>query len=395
MEAMWTPLFSVMVFAVVFAVGDIVANKTKAMISAIIVGCVAYMAGYLTGIIPTTSIDSTGLPALMSSFGIALILVNLGTMMNLDELIREWKTVLIALVGLVGIAAVALTVGSLLFGREWSILGAAPISGGLIATIIASDAANELGRGDLAAYVTLLCAFQMFAGIPVASAMLKKEAKRLLAAGDLTVADTSDAGGRKINIRVIKSWPASMQSPTVTIAKLAIVAVIGTQLSTLTNGFINANIMYLLMGVLFYELGFLDKSSLQSAGAFGFLMLALFSILPGNFKTIDVPSLISMIWPIVGMLVLCSIGIALLSALMGKVLKVSAPMSIAIGVCCLFGYPGTQIVTEEVLTSLNVSEEQKEALRSRLLPKMIVSGFTTVTIASVVFAGIIVPMVFS
>ncbi len=133
MEALWTPLFSFTVFVVIFALGDVVANKTKAMVSSVIVGCVVYLVGFLTGIIPSTSVDSTFLPNIMSTFGIALLITNLGTMMNLEELIREWKTVLVALAGLVGVAVVAFTVGSWVFGRDWALLGSAPISGGLIA----------------------------------------------------------------------------------------------------------------------------------------------------------------------------------------------------------------------------------------------------------------------
>ena len=394
MEAMWTPLFSFMVFTVIFALGDVVANKTKAIISAMIVGCVLFLVGYLTGFIPTGAVESTGLTTITSNFGIALLLVHMGTTMNIDELLREWKTVLVALAGLVGLAAVALTVCAMLFGREWAILGSAPISGGLIATIIASDAANELGRGDLAAYVTLLCAFQFFAGLPVASIMLKKEAGRILGNGELSAA-AEGGSARKLNIRVIKSWPKSMQSYTFLIAKMAIVAVIASKLSALTGGVINVNIMYLLMGVVFCELGFLEKNVLAKAGAANFMMLALFSILPGNFKSVNIPMLLDMIWPIVGMLVICSVGIVIFSVVMGKVLKVSAPLAAAIGVCCLIGYPGTQIITDEVITALDLSPEDSELMRSKLMPKMIVSGFTSVTIASVAFAGIIVPMVFS
>lgn len=398
MEALWTPLFSFAVFALAFGIGDIVANKTKALISSVIIGCTVFLVGYLTGIIPTTAIDSTGLTSMMSACGIALMIVNLGTMMNLEELIREWKTVVIALVGLVGLAAFAFTIGALIFGREWALIGSAPISGGLIATIMASDAANAAGRGELAAYATLLCAFQMFAGMPIASAMLKKEGKRLLASGAQVATTSTTSSGKKINIKLIKAWPASMQSGNFTIAKLAVVAVISVWLSNMTirNGsqLINQNVMFLIMGVLFTELGFLDKTSLQKSNAFGFLSLALMSILPGNFKSIDVPSLLKMIWPIVGMLVFSAVFIVVASAIAGKVLRVSFPMSAAIGVCCLLGYPCTQIVVEETLTALNLDAEQTEMVRSQLLPKMLVSGFTTVTIASVVFAGIIVPLIF-
>ena len=98
--------------------------------------------------------------------------------------------------------------------------------------------------------------------------------------------------------------------------------------------------------------------------------------------------------PMVGMLLLGGIGIAIFSIIAGKFLGYSVPMSIAIGCTALIGYPLTQILTEEVLSVLDIDEETKQKLNNALLPKMLVGGFTTVTIASVVFAGIVVAMIF-
>ena len=113
MESLWTPLFSIMVFTLVFGViGGLVSSKTKAIISAVIVGCIIYLIGYLTGIIPTNSPQDTGLTTMMSNFGIALMVTNLGTMINLKDLVKEWKTVVIAIIGLVGLAVVSFTIGS-------------------------------------------------------------------------------------------------------------------------------------------------------------------------------------------------------------------------------------------------------------------------------------------
>ena len=56
MENLWTPLFSLTVFLIVFAVGDVVSYKTKGLISGIIIAAVVYIAGYWTGIIPTDSV---------------------------------------------------------------------------------------------------------------------------------------------------------------------------------------------------------------------------------------------------------------------------------------------------------------------------------------------------
>lgn len=100
MENLWTPLFSLTVFLIVFAVGDAVSYKTKGLISGVIIAAIVYIAGYWTGIIPTSSIASTGLPTMLTAFMIPLLLVNLGTSISIFQLLAEWKTVAIALIGL-------------------------------------------------------------------------------------------------------------------------------------------------------------------------------------------------------------------------------------------------------------------------------------------------------
>lgn len=404
MEALWTPLFSFMVFTLLFGLfGDTIAYKTKAIVSAIIIGCLGYLVGYLTGIIPTTSIDSTGLTAMMSAFGIALMITNLGTMINLTELIREWKTVLVACAGLVGIGVMAFTVGTWVFGKEYALCAAPPISGGVIATILTSDAANAAGKPNLAAFATLVCSLQMFFGLPIASKCLKMEAQRLMKLGIGTEQYALENKGKKEwkpNLRLIKSMPSWSRTPGIILFKLSFVACVAVWISNLTllpgnsQPILNTSIAYLLFGVIFTELGFLDKDSLQKANTFGILMLGTLAILPGNFKSITVESLSQMIIPLLGMLVICVLGIAVFSIVAGKILHYSVPVSIAIGVTALLGYPCTQIVTDEVVNSMEVSPEQKAALSSELMPKMLIGGFTTVSIASVIFAGIIVPMIF-
>ena len=62
----------------------------------------------------------------------------------------------------------------------------------------------------------------------------------------------------------------------------------------------------------------------------------------------------------------------------------------------MIGYPGTEILTNEVVNSYtDITPEQRERMSAYLMPKIIVGGFATVTVASVIFAGIICPMIFA
>lgn len=61
----------------------------------------------------------------------------------------------------------------------------------------------------------------------------------------------------------------------------------------------------------------------------------------------------------------------------------------------MVGYPATQIVSIEIADGLNVSPEQKKAALDYIMPKMLISGFTSVTIASVIFASIVSQFIFN
>ena len=404
MENLWTPLFSMAVFLAVFAVGDVVSYKTKGLISGVIIAAIVYIGGYWTGIIPTDSIASTGLPTMLTAIMIPLLLVNLGTAINISQLLSEWKTVVVALVGLVGLALISFTVSTWLFGREYALSASSPIAGGTIAAIITNEAAVAAGQPNFGAFAMLVCSFQMFIGMPVSSFMLRKEAERLMAKGLIApnaVAEADTVSKKKFNLKIMGDGPVQYQTTPILVLRVAIIAVIAYFISNLTiipgsnptNYYLNPNVAYLLFGIVFGEIGFLVKNGLQKAGMYGFTMLCLYALTPNSFTSVTPDALLDMVIPLVGTLVFGAIGIAIFAIICGKFLGYSPYMSIAIGMCALMGYPGTQIVTDDMVNALSVSSEEKTAISDILLPKMLVGGFTTVTIASVVFAGIITPLI--
>jgi hypothetical protein len=79
----------------------------------------------------------------------------------------------------------------------------------------------------------------------------------------------------------------------------------------------------------------------------------------------------------------------LFSAIMGKLVDYTVPMSIVIGLTALFGFPGTMILSQEAAKGAGESPEEVAAIEGEILPKMIVAGFATVTITSVIVTSII------
>lgn len=390
---MWTPLFSFMVFVIFLSMGDWVSNLTKSRISGLLIAMILYLVGFQTGVIPADTITSTGLTTVAGAYGIALLLVSMGTMIELPTLFAQWKTVAIALFALVGLALESFTISPMLVGREWALCASAPISGGLIAGQMTAEAAANAGHPELAAFAILIIGCQGFIGLPICSNMLRLYCNAILE-GKIEMQDLSGSAVED-KPKLIKNFPKFMAGDNTVFARIALVAWLGYLASTyLTKGIINVNVMYLIVGIIAYAIGFLPKNSHVAAHTNGFLMLCVMCICFGSLATISMDDLKAMFLPLIVTLLVGAVFIMIFGSIMGKILKVDWRLAAAIAICCTIGYPGTQIITEEVCRSLDCDEETRAKIHDHVLPPIIVSGFTTVTIASVFFAGFIIPMIF-
>ena len=95
-------------------------------------------------------------------FWYRFMITNIGTLINLEDMIREWKTVVIALVSIGAIALICFTVGSLIFGREYALIAAPPVAGSTVAGIIVTGAAEAANILKSAAFAVLVLSVQNF-----------------------------------------------------------------------------------------------------------------------------------------------------------------------------------------------------------------------------------------
>lgn len=63
-------------------------------------------------------------------------------------------------------------------------------------------------------------------------------------------------------------------------------------------------------------------------------------------------------------------------------------MAFACALTSLFGFPADYIMTNEVANNVAQNEEEKNYLLNNMMPKMLVGGFATVSVASVIIASI-------
>ena len=167
-----TAIISAAVIFVVFAVGDMISAKTKAIVSMLLVASVVFLAGFWAGIFPTTMFaDSTLLS--MAGLLVTMLLVHLGTTIKLRDFGAQWRTVIISAVACIAISAAVFFIGQLIIERGFALVGAPILSGGVVATLTMQDMAQKANLPELAVFATLVMCAQGFVGYPVASLCLK------------------------------------------------------------------------------------------------------------------------------------------------------------------------------------------------------------------------------
>ncbi|CAG9607013.1 hypothetical protein [Pseudoneobacillus rhizosphaerae] len=395
-------MLALVILTFILFVGDFVAVRTKAWVPSIFICATLFLLGYWT-FFPQNIVELAGVPPVVATMLMYLLITNMGTLLSIQELKNQWKTIVIALSGIVGIIALLFGVGTFLFGFETIVVAIPPLVGGVVSALIMSEGAKEAGLASLSVFAIVIYVMQGFAGYPLTSIMLKKEGKRLLtqyrngqltdeAQGKVASEIAATVATPKVELKLFKNMPAKYNTEFFKFFRLALVAYLAYQVSTLLAPIVSISpfVLCLLFGVIATSVGFLEKHPLQKANGFGFAILGLMLFIFDGLKKATPSMMLEILYPLIGTIVIGVIGMYIFSFIAGKLLKVSKEMAFAVSLTALYGFPADYIITAEVIKSLSEDEKEREMLTSRMLPPMLVGGFITVTIVSVILAGIFV-----
>ena len=387
---------AIFILVFIFGLGDIISVKTQAAMSMILFVAIALLVGFWTNILPTTVFADSNLMVL-APFAASMMIVSLGSLFNLQQLKEQWKTAVIAFMAVLSLSLALFFIGAPIIGKQMAIASAPVLSGGGAAALIMSTALNEKGFPDIAVFVVLLYVTQKFIGLPIAAHLLKKESRNVIQKYRLgewhSVEQPKESPEKtpektKKSIKIFPALPKDMQTPFVLLTKIMIVILIGDQLFALFQGKLNVFVIYLILGVIFTELGFLEYNIINKANSNGLVMLLAMTLIFSNLSKATPEMALMFIKPL---LVAAAVGITgniLMCLLMSKIFKYSTSMAVSIGMACTFGFPPTYFLSHEVSNAIGETEEEKEVLLQHILPKMLVAGFVTVSISSVIFAGV-------
>ena len=384
------PILAFTIIMLIWTISDFVSKKTKSLLSSLLVASVIFLIGFKTNLFPEDLLTASSLLTLGSTI-VGFVIVHIGTMMSFREMKAQWRTFVIGFMSVIGIAVALFTFGFVFDGQAYVIGAFAAVSGGTISILMVQEAAVAAGLMGVAVLPVLIAAFQGMIGFPITSVLLRKEALRVREshrAGALPPeqrADVAAAGAGKL--------PKMFQTTAGTLFAVGAVVLLASFISGLTGGVINTFIIALALGVLLRSTGVFKPGVLGGIDAFGLMMLAIMIIVFGPLATLSVSDLWALIVPLLLSFVIGLAGSAVFAVATGKLLGYSLSMSIAIGLTALYGFPGTMVLSQEAAKSAGESEAEVKIIEAQILPKMIVAGFSTVTITSVLMTSLLVGLI--
>ncbi|HSU79160.1 MAG TPA: hypothetical protein VLK78_01985 [Candidatus Angelobacter sp.] len=380
------PVVATMLLLALIAFGEFVSIKTRARVPMLLIVLMGYLVLLWLKIMPQDLVSNSTM-SIVGGVLVAPLIVHMGTIIPLKIIRQQWRSVIIALLGIIISTGVILLVVSPIFGYKIAASGVGPLAGGIIAYVVTSAKLKALGLTALVAIPALVLSLQSLIGLPLSAFFLRRYAQKLKAnMGPIDqIAASIDP---VIEEPVRKSWiPDKYATQTILLFQLFIGGALAIILGKVTG--INYSIWALVIGIIGTLTGFYRDKMLERANSFGIAMLGVIFIIIPSMNSVTFGLFIQNLPAVLAILVIGAVGIILGGLIGGKLLGWDINKSIPVALTAMFGFPGDFLVSEEVSRSVGETKEEQEYLFKEILSPMIVGGFTTVTIASIVIASII------
>lgn len=382
------PLIATVCIFALLAFGEWLSIVSKARVPMLLTAMLGFLLLIWTGIFPEDILEKSTFPA----FGAMLIgpaIVHMGTMIPFSLLKTQYKAVLIALGGLLVSGVVILTVIPIIFDYPTAVAGMGPLSGGTIALIITSEKLRELGMTSIVAIPALIAAFQGVLGMPLAMNFLRKYAfiiQKDMDNGSFVpmmkdeVAATVEQNGEKQN--------PLKKSMTLKLFFVFVGGAIGVALGELTP--IHYSLWCLVIGIGGLKVGLFESKALEKSNSFTFVMVGILFVVIGTMAGVTPMQVLNNLPSIIIILIIGTASIALGGYVVSKLVKWHPYKGMPVALTALIGFPADYILCEEVSRSIARNEKEEKAIFNEILAPMLIGGFTTVTVASIVIASILV-----
>lgn len=375
---------------------DIVSVKTKSRVPSMLLMSVIFLAGYWT-ILPTDIVQTAKFDHVYA-IAMAGLMVHIGTMFDFEQLKKDWRVAAVTIIGLVAMGAAVWLIISPIFGQGTAVVSIPIIAGGAIAANLMIDAASAAGLTQLAVLVAMIQALQSLVGMPIMSWALRKEAEAVV--GDyrkgVRIQTTAEEGKKREKVffrdRIPKRYKSSTYYLFTTFFIGAVCAALSPTAKALTGGYVNSTILCVVFGMVLTAIGILDVEPWQKSGAYAFLITAASFNLIKNLGKATVEMVLLNFGPLLATLGVAAIAVIIVSALVARFFGMSKYMAIAVSSNMFMGFPINSIITSDVVNAVGENQEEISYLEGVFMPKIILGGIASVSVASVVIAGVFTAM---
>lgn len=382
------PVIAAMIILGLIALGEIISVMSKARVPMLFVAMMGYLVLLWLGIFPKDLLENSTFLTVGALLGTAPILVHMGTLIPLRMIRSQWRAVLIAIMGMCFASLFILTIVTLFFDYQTAVAGTGPLNGGIIAVLITSEGIKELGFVSLLTIPALIMALQSLIGIPLANLLLRKHATAINE--QMTNGAFVSSGGAAFNEEHDDKLlvPKKYQTPLVLLFMLFIGGAIAVVLAKYTG--IPYSLWALAIGIIGRLVKFYPERVMEKSNSFTVGMAGIIFIIIGMMNDITFEMFMDKLPAVLTILFVGVLGILLGGVLGSKLLKVSPFLGIPVALTSTFGFPGDYIVCEEVSRSIGKTEEEQQRIFNEIITPMLVGGFTTVTLGSVIIASILI-----
>lgn len=386
-----TPFGALFIILLIFAFGDFVGVVTKAKVSTMFVIMATFLVLFMTHAIPA-DICTTANLTYVTSIGLQFLLVDMGSSVGLTELKKEWRTVATATIALL-LAVVGCAIAIPVIGREAALVSMPVIAGGVVAANTMVTAAENVGLPTCAALATFIYATQKLVatlpasngGIKYANQLVEEYRKRDYSAD--AASNTGNAETKQLFWQKHKHFYTNF----VCLAIAGTIVFLAYLLGKATNGWIGQSLWSMILGIVARNTGLVPSHFLRdisrSTGFFNFLTMITMIPSLAKINLADIPvigfnALVIFVFAMIIMVVI--FRFTPLWKICG-----SKSLSLGIAMCQMIGYPGTQLIADEIANAVGKTDAERDYISEKLGTAYVIAGFTTVTLLSVVLANFI------
>ena len=368
-KAQWDVQTAFLTMLILVIIGEVISTATKAFVPSMFITAVLFVLGFWT-YLPTDILQQAGIASNLPTFLVMMMVVHLGTMLDIQELIDQWKTVVVTLAGMLGILVVILTVGTVILGKETAAVAAPPLTGGFVAAMMMQSVAPS-------EHLAILAMAVYRQGTWKAAAVKEK---------------ANDDSAKNY---LFPQIPDKYKSDFTYLFTMVILTVMSGYLDKLSGGYISKFVWALILGVFATAMGFIEKNVLVRSRSMGFVYTIIMMFVFSQLSSCTPDTVIQLIKDFAILIVLSTVGIAIFSIPLGRKFGMSTPMAFALGLGSIAGgFPASYTLSVEAAKVCAENEEEYQVLEQHMLPKTLVAGFVSATSGSVFIAGAVMAMFF-